>query len=302
MHHYSLETSRQLFQGDRQHQIWQRHIPALAGSHNVLMHGVLALAALHKAWIDPIQRTLYRNRALHHHAIGLQTFKNMVANASSTDAEVLISFSILLGIWVFALPGTESEAEGQRLDDILDMFEVIRSSAAVFVLYHDDIANTPIGMFLIPPLVIERSQKQDGWTPAHHLLDALRLHECLPSDRPAIHILYKLLERFLSGEDHSRSATSWAAVVGDDFWKRLRAHDPVAVLIFAHNAMLLRCSENGYWWLTGWAERILKACDGVLSPKDKLRFGWETTVQRIRTVGEDMSRLDVPDDPNLGWS
>jgi hypothetical protein len=299
MNYYTTETSLQMFYGERQCKVWQRDIPALAGSNVMLMHGILSVAALHRGRDDPAQRNMYRARSLYHHDTALQQFKTLVALADPRNAEVLLSFSVLLGIWVYAFPETAADDESLGLDDLLDMLEVIRGTKTVFVLYRDVIASKPIGVFIIP------AHKYWGHPPpelqalaAHQALDHLSSTSALPSHNAAIHHLRMSLDRYLAGLDHARSAAGWISVVEDDFWQSLRAHDPQAILIFAHNAMLLRYSERGYWWMMGWSDRILRACDRALSPEQKQALDWEGCLERIQVAGDEVSSLPVPELPH----
>ncbi|KAJ9165574.1 Zn2/Cys6 DNA-binding protein [Coniochaeta hoffmannii] len=151
MHHYSTHTCKHIFTGNQQAQVWQQDIPALASRNVVLLHGILAVTAIHYAWREPARRDVYRSRALHHHSLGLPIFQEMVASASSQTAEVIVAYAILLSLWMYAFP--EVAAEQQSLDDILSMVETIRGARTVSKIYRDNIMEGPMSVFLQPPLV-----------------------------------------------------------------------------------------------------------------------------------------------------
>ncbi|KAM5360089.1 hypothetical protein ACJZ2D_014000 [Fusarium nematophilum] len=286
MHLYATDTCQHLFAGEPHSQVWQLHVPALAASNGVLMHGILAMTALHQARKGPPSRGFYHTRALHHHGIGLPLFQTMVASASPETAQVIVTYAVLLAIWVYASP--EITAERLSYDDILRAVEIVRTSRSVFQLYRDVITKTPIGVFLIPP---SRKPLVSQVSSAQEALQTLRNQIEHPSDEKALSHLQILMNRYLEGVDHMRSAASWMASVDEDYWARLRDHRPLAVLIFAYNSLLAYTSEHECWWLVGWSERILLACREVLSPRDKETVGWDSHEDRIRTCGNELANI-----------
>jgi len=274
MHHYATDTCSQLFVGARQIQVWQHDIPALAASNAVLLHGILAVTAAHYAWREhePARRDLFRSRSLHHHALGLPRFQEMVASASSETAEVVVAYAILLSIWVCAIPEVAAEQQ-QSLDEILTTVEAIRGARAVFHLYRGTIMDSPMGVFLDrpypapPPVpVAEAPGRQNPCV--RQVLRCLRdqvLHE---SDKSAVQQLQMSLDRYATGLDHNRLAAAWMASVDDGYWARLRGNQPHAVLVFAYSTLLVHASEHECWWISGWSERILRACSDVMSCRE----------------------------------
>ncbi|KAF2111483.1 hypothetical protein BDV96DRAFT_582242 [Lophiotrema nucula] len=296
MHHYATNTCQHLFTGDRQAQVWQHYIPNLGASNGVLMHGILAVTALHQAWKNPLDRDLYRTRALHHHGIGLPLFKSMVASASPETAEIIVAYVILLGIWIYASP--DMTREQLSLDDVLSTVETVRTGRSVFHIYRDVVITTPIGIFLIPPCREPLLGRQVSL--AHEALETLRKQVENPSEGKAVGHLQMLMDRYLAGADHTRSAAGWMASVGEDYWARLRGHHPHALLIFAYSCLLAYASEHACWWLTGWSERILLACSKALSPADKETINWDSHEQLIRTLGVELASLAKHRDEKSG--
>ncbi|KAF4463665.1 Zn2 Cys6 DNA-binding [Fusarium albosuccineum] len=286
MHLYATDTCRHIFTGEPQGQVWQHHVPALAATNGVLMHSMLALTALHQARKDPSRRDAYQTRALHHHAVGLPRFQDMVASASPETAQVIVVYAILLGIWIYASP--EITAERLSLDDIMSAIDVVRTSRLVFQLYRDGIVKTPIGVFLIPPY---RKPLVNDVTSAQEALRKLHSHIEHTSDKKALSHLETLMDRYLAGIDHTRAAAGWMASVDEGYWARLREHQPHAVLIFAYNALLSYATDHECWWVMGWSERILVACSEVLSPVDKKTIGWDGHEELIRSCGNELANI-----------
>jgi hypothetical protein len=210
----------------------------------------------------------------------------MVASASPETAQVIVTYAILLGMWMYASSGIT--AERLSLDDILSAVEIVRTSRSVFHLYRDVTMKTPISVFLIPP---SRTPLVSQVSSAQEALQTLRNHIEHPSDEKALSYLQILMNRYLAGVDHTRSAAGWMASVDEDYWSHLREHRPHAVLIFAYNSLLTYASEHECWWLVGWSERILLACSEVLSPVDKEMVGWDGHEELIRTCGNELANI-----------
>jgi len=285
MHHYATDTCGHLFKGAEQVQVWQHDIPALAASNVILVHGFLAVTAIHSAWKEPARRELYRSRALHHHSLGLPIFQQMVASTSSETAEVVVAYSILLSIWVYAYP--EIAAEQPSLDDILSTIEVIRSSRTVSRLYREAIMESPMRVFLSPPLPAPNLKDQD--CPVRKILQPLQDQVNHQFNKNAAQLLQMFLERYMSGSDHNRLAATWMASVEDDFWAHLRDHNPEAVLVFCYSTLLIRASEHECWWMSGWSERILQACSSIMSPEEKAGIDWGRHEHRIRAGADELA-------------
>jgi len=288
MHHYSTHTCKHIFTGNQQAQVWQQDIPALASRNVVLLHGILAVTAIHYAWREPARRDVYRSRALHHHSLGLPIFQEMVASASSQTAEVIVAYAILLSLWMYAFP--EVAAEQQSLDDILSMVETIRGARTVSKIYRDNIMEGPMSVFLQPPLVGPALGNLEVSSVSRHL-QVLKDQVDHDPDKRAVQQLQVFLGRYITGHDYNRLAATWMASVEDVYWSRLRDHQPYAVLVFAYSTLLVRASEHECWWMSGWSERILRACSDIMSPQEVVTVDWTHHEHRIRAGADELADM-----------
>lgn len=285
MHHYATNTSQHIFAGERQHQVWQLHVPSLASSNIVLVHGFLALTAIHKAILEPAQRELYRHRAIHHHGLGLTLFQELFATASSDRADVIVIWSILNSIWVYAFPEIADEA--MSFDSMLNTIEVARGSRKVFLLYREAIMKSPISPLMDPnpstPLRVAQA------VPARQALQALWSEVQHPADRKAVECMKALLEDCVTGVSQNRAAAHWMAMVEDNYWLRLRQRQPDSLLVFVYSTLLVRASEQDCWWMAGWSERIWQVCGTVLNDEAENLMSWSDHMSLIRTTAEHLA-------------
>ncbi|KIW68193.1 hypothetical protein PV04_04154 [Phialophora macrospora] len=286
MNHFTAVTSLHLFSGERQAQLWQQEVPRQAGSSPMLMHGLLAVAALHLAQgeLEPSSHLRYQSRGFYHHALGLQLFNAEVARLPPQSLDILFTFAILLAVWVYASPVTELAVIS--LDDVLDKLEMVRGCKKLFEMHREAIIDKPIGRFAEHRLkVCNRRQL----SPASEALSYLRSIAADAINLAAIDQLESALHNYACDETHTKTAAVLPAIVSDKFWARLRAHEPLAVLIFAHYAIMSHPHQGRWWWMAGWPERILQAAEVALTSAEKAPLGWENCVARIRS-----GVLDIP--------
>jgi hypothetical protein len=211
----------------------------------------------------------------------------MVASASSETAEVIVAYSILLSIWVFAFP--EIAHEQLSLDDILSTVDVIRGARTVFSLYRGVIMDSPMHVFLNPPLPATIPKDQD--CSVRQTLQLLRDQVGHQSDKNAVQQLQTFLDRYMTGFDYNRLAAAWMASVEDDYWARLRDRHPDAVLVFSYSTLLIRASEQEGWWMSGWSRRILQACSDIMSMEVKDKIDWVDHEHRIRAGADELADI-----------
>jgi hypothetical protein len=59
----------------------------MAYGSSFLMHGILAVAAMHKAHLQPAQRRVYADLAVYHQTVGLEGFRVALSELTSGDAD-----------------------------------------------------------------------------------------------------------------------------------------------------------------------------------------------------------------------
>ncbi|KAL4790516.1 hypothetical protein BDV19DRAFT_382271 [Aspergillus venezuelensis] len=296
MHHYTANTSTTLF-GEAQRFLWQIEIPHMARSSPLLIHGLLATAALHMAYLnkDDSDSAVYTSRALYHHSLGLGLFNAGISGlrAENRDSPVLFTFGLCLVIWAYASPTLPRD-----LAKLLASLELVRGNKVIFELSSETILAQPIGKFTMPSSSnsnLSPSQPQSQLQPTS--TSSAQSHPPAPPDPATSHpdpnsdnlktlttttlsalrskiatdfidlLAIDVLERGLS-ETLSTSASDmrqplgWPALVDTPFWERVRRRKPSALVILAHYAIILAHYEGRAWWLGGWVGRLLSAVEG----------------------------------------
>ncbi|RDW68968.1 Zn(II)2Cys6 transcription factor [Aspergillus mulundensis] len=292
MHHYATVTSVSLF-GEEQKELWQTEIPIMARSSPLLMHGLLATAALHMAFLHKDSPVAFTNRALHHHSLGLELFNGEIATLSAENSKspVLFTFGLFLVIWAYASPTIPSAintpTDEFELDTLLSSLDLVRGNKVIFELSSEMILSQPIGRFTRPSadnLARPRLNSQTLPKPIQDTLDDLRKHVTDFIESMAIDQLEQYLLDTVSNPDDMRRPLGWPALAESPFWERVRKYKPTALLIFLHYAVLLAYYELRAWWMEGWSDRLVGAVNQVLDKQDKNRPDWDTCVRKVSAV------------------
>lgn len=109
MNKWTASTWRSLVdQEDKYQEVWQTVAPTDALSNPFLMHGILALSALHLASEShdrPEKSREHRAAALRHHDQAIALFRPHLNKITAHNCHTIFGFSALLVVLSFALPG-----------------------------------------------------------------------------------------------------------------------------------------------------------------------------------------------------
>lgn len=105
MHHYCTVTADTMSLKPEIRQVWRNIIPREGYRHSFIMHGILASAATHKAYLFPYNRKTYLNLATYHQTVGSEGFRSALQANHSENTMALFAFAGLMVMHMMALPG-----------------------------------------------------------------------------------------------------------------------------------------------------------------------------------------------------
>jgi len=279
MHRFATVTALELFSAREAQNCWQYVVPKWAEDHDFLMHGLLALAGMDLARVAPEKRVLYRTRALHHQQAGLLIFQGVLSREPSAHVEAIFVFSVILIILAFASPQTEDETP--TVDGILDLFALFRGPRTLATAYWPTIKS-----HVIEPLVGPRNDNPPADLPKYMSTYFLNLNlELEEPHRAAWDRLTENVARSLESQE-LRAVGNWPATLNDEFFNRMRAHDPVALIVLAQFSIVVRKFQSR-WWLWEWDRMLIQAVDNALPEEAKRRFDWHP--EKLRELLESIS-------------
>ena len=132
MHYYAASTYLTISVSVPFQHIWQRGVPKEVLSHSFLMHGILALAALHIAYNRPEEENRYTLAAQRHYNTAISSFRIVLEQVTAENCTRLFAFSTILLVLTLAFAKTHSHTENQNpIEDLMQIFTVLQGARVV---------------------------------------------------------------------------------------------------------------------------------------------------------------------------
>ena len=227
------------------------------------MHGILTLSAnhyvnVHKSSSDAVTLHDYRTRALYHHQLGLQLFRQQVQTPGEDQShEILLSFAAVLGMLTFADADTEQQT--LTFDDALKLLAVIRGKQALWRAGSGMSESSILApAFFDPPPPEHRTDMSSTALALSQLYDNAQDEAC----KRAIAILKGVAENQYNSE--FRMLGTWPAAVSEEYLHLLKSRDETALQTFEHYCTILD-SMRGLWWIGDFGQKLRAAIRDVRS-------------------------------------
>ena len=252
-------------------QVWREAVPKEALSQPFLMHGILALSALHLARTgpDPSHRTLYLNRAVAHQNQALALFRDLLSDINETNAKAMFAFAGIVVVYTFGFPHSpDAQDPWTCVDDFLQVLVLTRGVQQVI--------QTPISSLRDSSFApIFQIDEFHGPLPEATRNALKSLHEAneICGTRDSTHEtdiyakiiddMAKMLSWVFGGVTASVVAGRWAIRLPPQFLELLRERDPLALVILAYYGVLLKYLKHR-WCFDEWCVRVAKAVWAIL--------------------------------------
>jgi hypothetical protein len=279
MHHYHECVCFSLSGQPSVQRTWQSAIPKEALSHSGLMHGVLALAALHRSCLDRSAHDRYRLAAMRHQNLSIASLRSLIINASAENCNALFVLSTFAVIFVFALP--QSPIAPTELDTFKEMITIIELTKGVWAvaeMTRSWLLQGPLRLLLLPGVWEVRLELPEDIGNALNCL-LLKNHTLMQSDYrratydTAIMMLRQAFEILaLNPYDHGVGLL-WAASMERQYMDLLKAKEPMALVLLAHFGVVLHASRES-WWSGNWGCRLVKAVHDLLNDHWRSLIHW----------------------------
>lgn len=275
------ETYHTLSRDTTTDRIWRNAVPEEALAHPFLMHGILALSALHLARTgpDPSQRAAYLNRAVAHQNQALALFRELLSDIQESNAKAMFAFSSIVVVYTYGFPNSP---------DVHDPWSCIDDFYQVLVLTRgiQQVIRTPTSFLgessFAPIFSVEESRAQlpdDTTATLRRLADANSA--CAARD-PAyetdiygatIEDLGEMLSFVYGGTTTTTIAGRWAIRLPERFLELLREREPFALVMLAHYGVLLQYLKHR-WCFDEWSVRVARAVWAILDDQWRPLVQW----------------------------
>jgi hypothetical protein len=232
------------------------------------MHGILACAGLHLAYLNPSHERKYTIRASTHQDVAMPLFRAAIAKVDDDSCDAVLLFTHLLVIYTWATEKQDErlllvEADGQDIFPAWLYF--LRSGCSLLCKVWDRIETGPVKALAkawdIP--IPERNSKTDlvihllSVIPDQTSSDAWPMEECQIYHDAAVQ-----LGTAFSSIPLSEAYTTWDAMriwpmyISVEFCALLKSSHPGALILLAHYCLLLQRVQL-HWYFEGRATRLL---------------------------------------------
>lgn len=291
MHHFTTVTYFTLPGAREVRHVWQIDVPKMAVTHVYLMHQVLALSALHLGYLRPEHRHVYALHASQHQNDAIPGMREALTQTTPENCHALFAAASLLLISGYAsFPYPRSETETPTLDDILNVFRLVRGMHEILTTHEDIIQAGPFHEFFVFVPCTTPTPLIDAVVEHLHKVQArLRRIGFEPAKKAEIDVgLASLLHWIqqalaMTNLPELRITITWPIDLSDGFMTLLRHRDPAALTLLADYCVIVRATESSYWYTQGWGFSAARAIASSLeSGWDDIN--WSLAVISNRTV------------------
>jgi hypothetical protein len=275
LHHYTSSTCF-TFGDERSMDVWQNDIPQMAVSRDFLMHGLLAISALHLSTLQPHRKLELMQRATISEHLGLPSFRDFVSRDDPQNIHAVFAFAGFVVPYVTTISGSLGTLTGRipSLDDEYPhWFFAFRGLLQMVAKSWLDLKKGPFNSLLKQgDIAVDYGRNPDDvhLEKLHHMLKPGA--QSVNEDPDALGVcriaLDELRRVFALPQSPARTRVMialhvWPGTVPQRFTELMDERRSEALVILAHYCVLLK-QVNSCWWLKGVGDRLLAAIDGEL--------------------------------------
>lgn len=252
--------------------VFQFVLPTEGLTYPFVLHGVLALSALHIARTESrSNRSSYFSIALEHQNRALALFRPKVLSLDGENSQIVFVFSGILFQLAFAMSPCYPLAETyDPIRDLLQGFDLCRGLREVIGLSWPRVKEGRISDVLL------RVDDNKRWPLSDVIQEAFSNLKRLNNNRgkeisthdtdcyaSAIDYLIDLMEIYQDKPRRVELALRWPFELTDKYVDLLRGHDSMALIILAHYCLILHHSRHR-WWMEGWSLHLARSIWNLL--------------------------------------
>ena len=281
MHHYTIYTSNTLSNQESLLAIWRDEFPRLAVSHNFLMHGLLALSALHLAHLRPAARHTYYMISSHHQNLAIGTFRTVLPQITRDNASAFFALSAILSLFTFAT-GADSNRPVLQMGDVAECFQLVRGVRGILNSSWEWVSEGPLSPLLHVETPTPTTKLSGEFAERVQTLGGLIASQSYPEDIASTltQSIEKLMRTFavLAANADMRGKPDlegwmFPCVLPLGFHGLLLQPHPAALLVVAYYCVLQKPCEE-VWFMNGWSDRVMVTLEHAMDPEWKCHLEW----------------------------
>lgn len=278
-------THRLFARNEETRKVWEMAVLQEALQAPFLMHGILAISALHLSEMSNStsddRYSEWLNTAIAHKNTALSMFSEQLPIISQANVKAMMSFASLAVVFSFASTQKlgDSQRDGPSLDALIDIFTLSRGvqqvvNAETNFLFASNYA--PLFNIKAPPDTRIPTEFQNAFERLEELnLDYYRRspgHDMVPYQR-AIAFMQQLAPFSFAEPTSLTLAAGWAIRAPGGFMEELRIRNPLALVVLAHYCVFLHLAREN-WCVGSWGSIVLHEISQILAPDWRVHIEW----------------------------
>ncbi|KAL3487380.1 hypothetical protein BJX62DRAFT_213698 [Aspergillus germanicus] len=294
-HHFTTTTYRTLSEESAAtRRLWQSLIPAWGISFPSILHLILALSALHSASMHPDRRDEYIAQADQHFTFGVRSVTSVLAldTLDSENCQLIYMSAVLICFAYFARGPREGEFLVFSAGGKSEWLVLLHGVRAILAQKQSEIFTGDLEPAPKAQKTIEQDDTSIAQLDSEFAQHTTRLHEVrflitaeiTTTDREIYLAALDDLLRCFKDAQASRKANEcptdlmqftigWTFRLSAAVIDRLEGREPVALVILAHWAILLRYMRS-VWFMEGWDAHIVKGIRECLPEEFRRWVEW----------------------------
>ncbi|PQE20707.1 C6 zinc finger protein [Rutstroemia sp. NJR-2017a BBW] len=280
MHHYATSTSYTLSSGAAASVVWRLNVPQIAYSHEFVMRGILAMAALHIAHFKPEKRVFYVEQAMIHYQLALPVATALLSNITEDNCTALYVFSSMALLHALASPRKDSDFLIVDDTDVSSWVYLLRGLRSISDVSYEIIQNGPLAPMFSAGARRAQLRENPGPYEDFYNLNQLQQYVKASSGDPedtesymqAIDELRKSLSVLFTVGPAEYEVTDlfiWPYKVPGRYLSLLRRREQLALIVYAYFCIPMKRLDS-HWWIQGWAIHLIRQIYALLNPENRL--------------------------------
>lgn len=278
LHFFTVYSYTTMTDNPDNYHIWQFTVPQMAFSFPFLLHGLLAVSALHRLHqSDEDKRPGLMTLARYHQQHALRLYIPLLQAIDQENCHALFAFSVVITVICYGMLHDNSDATEPLIPRFVDVFDALSGAAVVATEALDWLPQGPLGQIMDPlePTNRDFEVLEPGMRDSLYsvLKVAERICEAGPDDKVVVdpetrrqaytNAIYGLATVYSPGVYKHRVlgvVISWSLMAGTGYVALLRQRDPLAVVLLAlYGVVLHRADSERRWIWQGLGRRLTKA-------------------------------------------
>jgi hypothetical protein len=278
-----------LIENEALSEVLQTQVPKAGLSHPFVMHGILAISALHLSQqCSGHRRQMYTDIGMRHQSHALSLFVPLLSDVTPENGGSLFVCSFLISGFSFAFHGLMTQPSSMRVSEVIEVFKLVRGTASIVERARPWIEEGDMRPLLKLTRCAQGTPRSRHIHEMHTRLEALIDHQVDANHHPQLtsstravivrstrHLLEVCVSSIAS--DNQTTILAWPAIIDVEYLDLLQQTQPWSLVTLAHYGAVLHVMTNA-WWMAGWGKFLVNVAAAYLDETGRSAIAWPLAV------------------------